>query len=195
MAERGKRKPKPLGGHYAAGHPDTARRLKAAGWSANAISNYFRVSAGTLKMWRHRYPRFKAAWFGEVDPGLTTDAERAFEAIEETEQPPQVTDAQRKRDVVELARRHMPEAVRTLVEIMRDPDVPAAARASAANTLIERGYGKPKQELEHTGADGGPIQTVDVSNMSNVERAQRLLAVLNRQDDRDEQDDKTAVRH
>ena len=30
----------------------------------------------------------------------------------------------------------------------------------AAEILLDRGYGKPKQQLEHTGAEGGPIQTV-----------------------------------
>ena len=30
----------------------------------------------------------------------------------------------------------------------------------AAEILLDRGYGKPKQPLEHTGPDGGPIQTV-----------------------------------
>jgi hypothetical protein len=29
----------------------------------------------------------------------------------------------------------------------------------AAETLFDRAYGKPKQHLEHTGANGGPIQT------------------------------------
>jgi hypothetical protein len=29
----------------------------------------------------------------------------------------------------------------------------------AAEILLDRGYGKPKQHLEHTGANGGPIQT------------------------------------
>jgi len=30
----------------------------------------------------------------------------------------------------------------------------------AAQLILERAYGKPKQPLEHTGPDGGPIQTV-----------------------------------
>jgi hypothetical protein len=29
---------------------------------------------------------------------------------------------------------------------------------SAATALLDRGYGKPRQSLEHTGKDGGPVE-------------------------------------
>lgn len=32
------------------------------------------------------------------------------------------------------------------------------ARIAAAEKLLDRVYGKPRQQLEHTGADGGPIE-------------------------------------
>jgi hypothetical protein len=32
-----------------------------------------------------------------------------------------------------------------------------AARVAAANALLDRGYGKPRQGVEHTGVDGAPI--------------------------------------
>ena len=38
--------------------------------------------------------------------------------------------------------------------MMRDPAAPHAARVSAATALLDRGHGKPRQELEHSGAEG-----------------------------------------
>jgi hypothetical protein len=56
-----------------------------------------------------------------------------------------------------LARVHTPDALAALVVVMNDPAAPAAARVSAANALLDRGHGKPRQALEHGGTDGGPI--------------------------------------
>ena len=46
-------------------------------------------------------------------------------------------------EVKELAREHTAEAVQTLVSIMTNPKSAPAARVSAANALLDRGYGKP----------------------------------------------------
>src|SRR5262245_25567848 len=51
-------------------------------------------------------------------------------------------------EVQELARKHTAEAVATLVRIMRDKKAPAAAQAVAANSILDRGYGRPPQSLE-----------------------------------------------
>lgn len=53
----------------------------------------------------------------------------------------------------ELARQHGSEAIDRLVSIMREGDH-ANARAAAV-ALLDRGYGKPVQEL--TGGDGTPL--------------------------------------
>src|SRR5215510_15973519 len=50
-------------------------------------------------------------------------------------------------EVKELAREHTPEAIRTLVSIMNNPKLAPAARVSAANSLLDRGYGKPPQHI------------------------------------------------
>ena len=55
-------------------------------------------------------------------------------------------------EVKELAREYTGKAVETLVSIMSDPKAPPAARVSAANALLDRGYGKPPQHL--TGESG-----------------------------------------
>jgi hypothetical protein len=51
-------------------------------------------------------------------------------------------------DVRELARAQTTSALRALVEIIEDQKAPAAARIAAANSLLDRGYGKPEAKLE-----------------------------------------------
>ena len=50
-------------------------------------------------------------------------------------------------EVKELARAHTGEAIETLVSIMTNPKAAPAARVSAANSLLDRGYGKPPQHI------------------------------------------------
>ena len=59
--------------------------------------------------------------------------------------------------VKELAREHTGEAIETLVSIMTNPKYAPAARVSAANALLDRGYGKPPQ---HISGEGGPSYVV-----------------------------------
>ena len=57
-------------------------------------------------------------------------------------------------EVKELARAHTGEAIQTLVSIMTNAKAAPAARVSAANALLDRGYGKP---LQHITGEGGPV--------------------------------------
>ncbi|WP_395119645.1 DUF5681 domain-containing protein [Rhodanobacter sp. FW102-FHT14D06] len=50
-----------------------------------------------------------------------------------------------------LARVYTVEAIETLAEIMRDKKANHTARAAAATALLDRGWGKPTQQLDHTG--------------------------------------------
>lgn len=62
-------------------------------------------------------------------------------------------------EVVELARKHTPAAIAVLATIMADKRAPAAARVTAADKLIERGYGKAVQpHADETGE--GPLQVI-----------------------------------
>ena len=74
-----------------------------------------------------------------------------------------------KRTLSEIARDHTASAVNTLVSIMGSTKAPAAARVSAATNLLERGWGKPVAHIEHTGANGGPIQHAEVSALDVIE--------------------------
>jgi hypothetical protein len=57
-------------------------------------------------------------------------------------------------EIRSLARSHTRTAVNVLVGIMRSKDATAAARVSAANAILDRGWGKAAQPLEN-GKDGG----------------------------------------
>ena len=68
-------------------------------------------------------------------------------------------------DVQELARERSPEAINTLAAIMDDPKAPPAARVAAANSLLDRGYGRPTQPISQT------LTKIDPSTMSDEELA------------------------
>jgi len=54
-------------------------------------------------------------------------------------------------EVRDLAQEHTEEAVSTLATIMMDEKAPHAARVAAANSILDRGYGKAPQHLNVTG--------------------------------------------
>jgi hypothetical protein len=50
--------------------------------------------------------------------------------------------------ITTLARAHTAQAISTLVEIMGDPKAPQAARATCAQALLDRGYGKAPIQID-----------------------------------------------
>jgi hypothetical protein len=68
-----------------------------------------------------------------------------------------------KATISELAQKHAPDALKALVEIATKGES-ESARVSAANALLDRGYGKPSQAHQHSGPNGGPIPTIDLTN-------------------------------
>lgn len=61
-------------------------------------------------------------------------------------------------EIRSLARSHTRTAVRVLVGVMRSEDATPAARVSAANTILDRGWGKATQPLENS--DDGAIELI-----------------------------------
>ena len=59
-------------------------------------------------------------------------------------------------DIRSLARGHTEGALATLASIMHSAEAPPAARVAAANSLLDRGWGKPAQPIDGDG-EGGPI--------------------------------------
>lgn len=63
-------------------------------------------------------------------------------------------------EIKELAREHGPAAIKALAQLLMSADSDTA-RIAAAKELLDRGYGKPMQAIEHTGNDGGPITLLE----------------------------------
>lgn len=53
-------------------------------------------------------------------------------------------------DIRSLARSHTQKALNVLAGIMEQVDAPPAARVSAAQALLDRGWGKPAQTVDMT---------------------------------------------
>ena len=51
-------------------------------------------------------------------------------------------------DVRELARVHTASAMNALVQIVKDNKAPPAARVAAANSILDRAYGKPEAKID-----------------------------------------------
>lgn len=51
-------------------------------------------------------------------------------------------------EIRSLARQHTETALKTLASIMNDNAAPPPARVAAANSLLDRGWGKAEQKLE-----------------------------------------------
>jgi hypothetical protein len=51
------------------------------------------------------------------------------------------------KDVRDLCRAHSLDAVKALVEVLNSTATPPAARVAAANSILDRGWGKPQIEV------------------------------------------------
>ena len=63
-------------------------------------------------------------------------------------------------DVKAVAATYTTAALETLAEIMQDGTAPHSARVAAANSLLDRAVGKPRQELEHAGGEKEPLTVI-----------------------------------
>ena len=63
-------------------------------------------------------------------------------------------------DVKAVAATYTTAALETLAEIMQDGTAPHSARVSAANALLDRAVGKPRQEIEHAGSEPEPLTVI-----------------------------------
>ena len=66
-------------------------------------------------------------------------------------------------EVRELAKQQTEAAIRTIVAIMEDPKANASARVAAAEAILDRGWGKPKQHVD-LDATGGFVELLKVMN-------------------------------
>ena len=66
------------------------------------------------------------------------------------------------KEVRELARQHTVQMVEVLARVANNPKSPPAARAAAASSLLDRGWGKPSGDFE--GAEALVIKVLKFSN-------------------------------
>ena len=78
-------------------------------------------------------------------------------------------------EIRSVARSHTRTAINVLVGVMRSKDATAAARVSAANAILDRGWGRPPQALE-TG-DNGALEL--------IHRIERVIVHPENQDSKD----------
>jgi Family of unknown function (DUF5681) len=62
------------------------------------------------------------------------------------------------RDFQKLCRQQSPAAFRIIKHIMNDETAPHAVRLTAANSILDRAWGKPMQAVQVSGEDGKPIE-------------------------------------
>lgn len=72
---------------------------------------------------------------------------------------------QAKATLSDLARQHTATALKVLVDVAKDGES-ESARVAAANAILDRAYGKPRQSHEHSGPGGAPMQFVDLTRLS-----------------------------
>ena len=87
-----------------------------------------------------------------------------------------------------LAREHTEEAVRTLVELMRHGE-PDAVRGAAANALLNRGWGMPRQVVEPVAKRIEHLTLEEVEAKLAEIDAQKLLAAEQGVDDQGDDED------
>lgn len=51
--------------------------------------------------------------------------------------------------IKELAQQYTDEAIKTLIDIAKNPKANDSARVQAANSILDRAYGKPAQHIEN----------------------------------------------
>lgn len=64
-------------------------------------------------------------------------------------------------EIRSLARSHTESALSVLAGIMNQSEAPPAARVSAAQALLDRGWGKPAQAIVGGDEDDNPIKLVN----------------------------------
>lgn len=62
-------------------------------------------------------------------------------------------------DIAKVCRVYSLRAVEVLISVMEDAEEAGSTRIAAANALLDRAHGKPKQMTEISGIDGADIQT------------------------------------
>lgn len=81
--------------------------------------------------------------------------------------------------IAEIAREHSDAAIETLASIAKNAKESAAARVSAANSILDRAWGKAKQPIVGGDDDDNPIRTESILDVAGLTDGQlRSLASI-----------------
>jgi hypothetical protein len=89
-----------------------------------------------------------------------------------------------KRSIAQAAREHAEIALKVLIDVAQDVAAPPSARVSAANAILDRGYGKPVAQVEMS---INPLEEL-ITEINSRGSAMPISASYQIADD-DEQDD------
>jgi hypothetical protein len=84
-------------------------------------------------------------------------------------------------EVRTAAQAYTTQAIETLAQIMSNEKETGAARVAAANAILDRGHGKPRQPLTGGDEDGTPIK-VDITDHDRAKAMAALLAKAGKAD-------------
>jgi hypothetical protein len=79
------------------------------------------------------------------------------------------------RTLSDLAKEHTAEAVDCLVDVMRDRAAPHAARVTASTAVLDRAWGRPKQEFEGSIATNTELAELIAQRRAHVIAARAAL--------------------
>lgn len=81
--------------------------------------------------------------------------------------------------IKDLAKSHSKEAIMTLIAIMNDTSQKAVSRIAAANSVLDRGYGKVSQEVVIKGTgNNGQIQMEHMARVLETDELQEYRKML-----------------
>jgi hypothetical protein len=91
---------------------------------------------------------------------------------------PNALTSMQKRSLSDIAGDHTIEAVETLVAIMSDVNVSAAARVSAAIAVLDRGHGRPAQTVAVAPAASAPHIDFSVLTDEELESVHTAITIM-----------------
>jgi hypothetical protein len=81
------------------------------------------------------------------------------------------------KEIAALARRYTPDVIKTLVDVCRNARENPSARVAAANALADRGWGKPRQEVDLGGGLGQALH-LHLYAVQRLDEARAVAAEL-----------------
>ena len=78
-------------------------------------------------------------------------------------------------EVQTLARQYTKEAIETLRDIMQNKKAPPAARGFAANSILDRGYGRPSQTINSGPSDKALDQMTDAELIAIITNELKMM--------------------